>query len=231
MKKIIYILILGLGFSSCGSDGGGGSDPVEENLKPSSPSQIYPSSNSLCIDNNVNFQWNTASDPNNDAVKYNLQIALDSQFSQIEQDINNLTGTSRVVSLDRGIAYYWRVKAIDSNNLAGDFSSNIQFYTEGDGVNNYLPFSPEIVQPNFNEVLNMSTTILEWDASDVDNDDLTYDVYFGTDSNSLPKESENQVSKTYEVILSSSTTYYWKIDVIDVHGGRTIGQTWTFKTE
>ncbi len=185
MKKIVYILVLGFILNSCGSDGGGsngnGSDPIEENLKPNTPSTIYPTSNSLCIDNNVNFQWNTASDPNNDAVKYNLQIALDGQFSQMEYNINDISSTSRSVSLEKGVAYYWRVKAVDSQDLSGNFSNSIHFYTEGVGVSNYLPFSPELIQPSLNEVLNTSSTILEWNASDLDNDSLTFDVYFGTD--------------------------------------------------
>lgn len=236
MKKILSLIVIVSLLTSCGGGGGegGGTDnpptPTVNN-KPATPSTTYPSASSLCIDNSVKFEWNAATDPDGDAVKYNLQIALDNQFTQIEHDLKNISGTYKIVTLDKGVAYFWRLKAIDSKNLSGDFSSNVQFYTEGVGVTNYLPFMPELVKPAIEEVVTSSSVTLEWTASDVDNDSLTFDVYFGEDSNSLTLVSENQSETTYTTNVTGTTSYFWKIAVKDGNSGTTIGQVWNFTTD
>jgi hypothetical protein len=65
----------------------------------------------------------------------------------------------------------------------------------------------------------------------VDNDPLTYDVYFGTDNPPTVVLSPDQSETTISKDLDPSTNYYWKIVVKDNNGGQTIGQTWNFKTD
>ncbi|MDV7186042.1 hypothetical protein R3X25_02010 [Lutibacter sp. TH_r2] len=234
MKKLLSLIVVLNILIACGGSGGGDNPPdpeVEVNEKPTTPSITYPTSSDLCEDNYVNFKWNTASDPNGDSVSYQLQIATNSSFSANVKEYPNLSGTSKSVSLDKGTAYYWRVKAVDSKNLSGDYTSGVQFYTEGVGVSNYLPFMPELVSPAMEEAVTDSSVILEWTAEDVDNDSLTFDVYFGEDSNSLPVVSENQTATTFTKNVSDSTTYYWKIAVKDGQSGTTIGQVWSFTTD
>jgi len=237
MKKLAYIIaaiIISLNNTSCGGSGGGGGTtppPEPENNNPTSPSLSLPTNNQLCIDNVVTFQWNAATDPDGDTVKYQLQIATDNQFTQNVQTQSNITGTSLQVTLDKGVAYYWRVKAVDSKNASGDYSSTFQFYTEGEGESNYLPFSPSVVSPSLNEVVQSTSASLEWTASDVDNDPLTFDVYFGTENPPVTIVSENQSALTFDVDLTNGLDYFWKIVVKDDKGGITIGQVWTFKTD
>jgi len=236
MKKFLTLLILAtsLILASCGGGSGGGDnppDPQPTNNAPSNPSITTPTNNQLCIDNVVTFQWNAASDPDGDVVRYQLQIATDNQFTQNVQNETNITGTSIQVTLDKGVAYYWRVKAVDSKNASSDYSSTFQFYTEGEGESNHLPFSPSVVAPSLNEVVQTITATLEWTASDVDNDPLTFDVYFGTNNPPATKVSENQSALTFDVDLTNGTNYYWKIAVKDDKGGTTIGQVWNFKTD
>ena len=121
---------------------------------------------------------------------------------------------------------------MESKNLSSNYSSIFQFYTEGIGETNYLPFSPEIVKPDLNSIVQTETTTLEWNASDVDaNDNLTFDVYFGTANPPTVKIGDNQSAKTLDVNLESSKSYYWKVVVKDNNGGETIGQIWNFKTD
>lgn len=232
MKKFINISILSLLLVSCG---GGGEDnpptPVVENKNPTTPTLVAPTNNKLCIDNAVSFQWNTSTDPDGDTVTYQIQVAKDNQFTQI---IQTLTGsaTNQAISLEKGVAYYWRVKALDSKNASSSYSSVFNFYTEGTGVSNHVPFSPEIVLPVLNSVVQSSATTLSWNASDVDTSDvLTYDVYFGTVNPPVDKIGNNQTTKTMNVNLVSSKNYYWKVVVKDDKGGETIGQIWNFKTD
>ncbi len=231
MKKYIYTLVFATLLWSCGGSGGDSPDPEPVvNNAPTVPSLIYPSANLLCIDNTVEFKWNAATDPDGDTVSYQLEIAKDNQFTQIVQSVSN-SSTVKVFSLEKGVAYYWRVSAKDSKNKSSAYSSVNSFYTEGEGVSNYLPFSPEIVAPTLNATVTETSAMLEWNASDVDNDPLTFDVYFGTASEPTTIVSTNQTAKTFNVDVTDGTTYYWKVVVKDDKGGETIGQVWNFKTD
>jgi hypothetical protein len=230
MKNFIYLSIIGLLFISCG--GGGGDDPIPEvkNAAPSTPTLVAPSDNKLCVNNIVLFQWNEAKDPNNDAITYQLQVAKDNQFSQIVKTVEKAINTEGF-QLEKGVAYYWRIKATDSKGLSGSYSATYKFYTASEAVVNHLPFSPELVQPVLNTVLNTTTASLKWNATDVDvTDVLTYDVYFGTSNPPIVKFKENATAKTLDVTLEPAKEYFWKVVVKDNKGGETIGQVWKFKT-
>ena len=235
MKKILYIIALSVLVISCG--GGGGDDPAPNptpttvNKAPSAPTQWEPTNNLLCIDNNVTFQWTTSTDPDGDSISYEIQIATDNQFTQNVQNRTSAS-TSTSVGLDKGVAFYWRVRAKDSKGATSSYSSTFSFYTEGDGVSNHLPFSPTVVKPDINSLVQETSTTLEWTASDVDtNDTLTFDVYFGTVNPPTTKVTENQSETTFNQSLDSSKNYYWKVVVKDDKGGTTIGQIWSFKTD
>lgn len=230
MKKFLFITIFSSVLWSCG--GGGGDNPptpTPVNHAPTKPTLVDPINNSLCIDNVVNFQWNASTDSDGDAITYEIQVATDNQFSNIAHTFTQ-SATSKNITLEKGVAYYWRVKAKDSKD-SSDYSSTFQLYTEGEGEINHLPFSPALVSPDLNNVVQETSTTLEWTASDVDNDTLTFDVYFGTDEDPVTIASENQTATTLDVNLEASTNYYWKVVVKDTNGGQTIGQVWNFKTD
>ena len=232
MRKYIYAIIISSLIVSCG--GGGGDTPpdppVETNKAPSIPTLSYPTNNLLCIDNSVAFQWNASIDPEGNPITYQIQVAKDNLFTQIAHTLTSSTAT-KTIALEKGVAYYWRVKATDSKNAASDYSTSFQFYTEGEGQSNHLPFSPTVVAPTINEVIQTDTATLSWTASDTDNDPLTFDVYFGTVNPPIQKIAENQSETTKDVSLESSKTDYWKVVVKDDKDGITIGQVWTFKTD
>jgi len=231
MKKFLYIAIIGMVIWSCGGDGDD-PPPPPENQAPSTPNTIYPANNELCINNAVNFQWNASTDPEGDAITYLVEVSKSNSFSPLE-DSKTISTTSTTITLDKGISFYWRITAKDSKGLSSDASSSNGFYTEGEGVSNYAPFSPVLVAPNLNETVQEITANLQWTASDVDNDPLKYDVYFGTvNPPSSTAVSSNQDATSYTTTtLSPSSTYYWKIVAKDNNGGQTIGQVWNFKTD
>lgn len=227
MKKVyLYIsLVLSLIYSCSGS---GDSPGNGSNEAPSQPTQVYPENNTLCIQNTVDFKWNPAVDPENQGITYKLQVSENNLFSTIAEE-RTTTSTSMIITLEKGKSFYWRVKAIDSENAESSFSSIYQFLTEGNGVSNHLPFSPELISPAFNSSVNDLTTTLSWSASDVDNDNLTFDVFLDTVNPPATKVSENQTTTTYEANLSSATNYFWKVVVKDEHGAQSLGQTWNFR--
>jgi len=233
MKKFLYIAVIGITVWSCG--GGGGDTPTPtptpENKVPTIPTLVAPTNGKLCIDNSVSFQWNASTDPDGDAITYQIQVSKNNQFSPIAHTLSG-SATNQSISLEKGVAYYWRVKATDSKSLSSSYSTVFNFYTEGSGQTNHLPFSPELVKPVLNSILQTATATLEWNASDVDtNDNLTFDVFFGTTNPPVTKIGNNQTAKTLDVNLESSKIYYWKVVAKDNKGGETTGQIWNFKTD
>ncbi|WP_282079608.1 hypothetical protein [Aquimarina algiphila] len=72
--------------------------------------------------------------------------------------------------------------------------------------------------------------ILDWDATDEDNDPLTFDLYFG-DTNPPVLVSENINVSTFDVTVLANTAYYWRVVVKDDKQGATVGQIWNFRVE
>jgi hypothetical protein len=227
MKKIIYLSVIGFFIISCSSSG---NDSEPANVAPTVPTLVAPTNNKLCIDNSVSFQWNLSTDANNDGITYQIQVAKDKGFSQIVKTVEGSTNTQNI-SLEKGVAYYWRVKATDVAKLSSDYSVTYNFYTAAEAVINHLPFSPDLMAPALNTALNLGTTTLKWTAVDVDaTDKLVYDVYFGTVNPPATKVSENLTTNVFEVTVVASKEYYWKVVVKDNKGGETTGQIWKFKT-
>ena len=234
MKNLIYLLVICFSLLSCGGSGGDDTtppDPEPTNNKPTNPSNINPINNLLCIDNSLTFEWSASTDPDGDTISYQLQVATNNQFSENLHTLSNISSTSTQLSLEEGVAYYWRVKAVDSKNASSDYSSVFQFYTEGEGELNHLPFSPALVGPDLNSIVQTMSTVLSWTASDVDNDPLVFDIYFDTVNPPVSIISENQSGTTLDVNLSASTDYFWQVIVKDDKGGITKGQVWNFRTD
>jgi len=233
MKNFIYFSIISLLFAACGSGGGDDSEPVTPpvaNAAPSVPVLVTPADNKLCLDNTVAFQWSESTDPQKDAIVYQIQVAKDNAFTQIINTLDN-SSVAATLSLEKNTAYYWRVKATDSKGLASAYTATSKFYTAGTAVVNHLPFAPELVQPLINAALSTAKVSLVWRASDVDvTDVLTYDVYFGTANPPTVKVAENSNTVSFEVPVEPTKQYFWKVVVKDNKGGETIGQIWKFKT-
>ena len=214
---------------SCGSD----DTPTQEtkNTAPSVPTLLSPANATLCTGNFVDFEWNASIDAENNSIIYQLQIATNNQFTQIVKTTEG-AAIGQTVTLNKGTAYYWRVKATDNKNASSNYSATYSFYTEATAVANHLPFLPQVLQPEINTFVNSATANLKWSATDVDtNDILVFDVYFGTTNPPTAKVGSNLASTSLITnTLQPATNYYWKVVVKDNKGGETTGQVWNFKT-
>jgi hypothetical protein len=230
MRKILYITLISSLFFSCG---GSKDEPIAEpqNTAPTIPLLLAPSNSKLCINNSVTFEWAASTDAEKNPIVYQLQIASDNVFNQIVKTVEGTT-ISQTVDLEKGKAYYWRVKATDSKNASSNYSNIYSLYTEGLAQSNHVPFLPQLVRPALNSTISSATATLEWTASDPDvSDILSFDVYCGTDNPPTVKVGNSITTKSLNVTsLIPAKNYYWKVVVKDNKGGETIGQIWNFKT-
>jgi len=73
-----------------------------------------------------------------------------------------------------------------------------------------------------------SAVTLEWNGSDVDNDIVVYDVYFGTEN--LPSLNTNDITDSQIILpVSSNTIYYWNIITRDSEGNTSESGVFQFR--
>lgn len=99
-------------------------------------------------------------------------------------------------------------------------------------VDNYPPESPNNPSPsNLSSNVPINNTILQWNCTDPDGDNLTYDVYLGRyhDPNLVKSNLSEASYETGELLPGSQ--YFWRIVAKDSKGLSTSSDTWKFKTE
>ncbi|MCM4157285.1 hypothetical protein [Gramella sp. AN32] len=233
MKNIyLLVLCLNLFLASCSNedDSIDSPEPVE-NTAPSIPVQIYPSKDLVCIENTIDFQWEPSNDEEENVIRYEVEIATDNNFSEGLQSASTLD-VHKSITVDRGEMYYWRIKATDTKDASSDYSEVFNFYTEGDGIVNYLPFAPDLVSPELNSVQSGGSIELSWTATDADeNNVLEYDVYFGQSNPPTEIIATAITSNSVTVDEVTHGDYFWKVVVRDDQGGATVGQVWKFTVE
>ncbi|WP_299119521.1 hypothetical protein [uncultured Tenacibaculum sp.] len=216
-------------FVACGggSSSSGGGEVVND--APSKVSLEFPTENLLCIDNTITFNWTDATDANNDPISYKVEISKNREMTDIVKT-ETASVSEASITLDKGVAFYWRVTASDNKGKSGEASSVFAFYTKGTGVVNAAPFSAELTSPEMDSSVSGTSVSLKWKGADSNTGDtLKYDVYFGEDANPQTKEGSLLTTNTFDVNVVSGKTYYWKVNTIDDSGAKSIGQIWSFK--
>lgn len=199
----------------------------ESNNAPSEVSLVYPSENLLCIENTIDFNWSDAVDPENDDIEYNIVIATDRAMTNIVENKTVITSQT-TITLAKQTAFYWQVEAVDVDNNQSTASEVFAFFTKGEGVVNYAPFSSELVSPENDSNVNATSVNLTWEAADANTTDtLTYELYFGENS-SLDLVDDTLTEKTQTMSIESGKTYFWQVNVKDQNGAKSIGQIWSF---
>jgi hypothetical protein len=132
---------------------------------------------------------------------------------------------STVYALGQSQMYIWHGNSIaDTVNITNDLK--ITFTTA-----NNPPTAPSTPSPTTGATGQSTSLTLSWSCSDPDGDALTYDVYFGTNSNPTTAISTNQSSNNISRSgLAANTVYYWKIIAKDNKGASTTGSVWDFST-
>lgn len=214
--------------SSCSSGGGG--DELVERKEPTVAVLVFPIADSECTEgtnkttteSTIKFEWTPGKNTDNyGLIVKNLSTGLSTTYSTSQ--------TYYELKLNRGIGYSWYVVSSTNGSSVKATSETRKFYNAGEGSSSYAPFPAESVSPKMNDIVNGSTTTLDWSATDVDNDIVSYEVFFGTTSSPESYKINLTESILNNVSIVSGTTYYWKIVTKDSKGNTSISDVFKFK--
>lgn len=171
--------------------------------------QFTPQSNSIDLIQTPELVW-SASDPQGDKLVYTIYWGVDDK--NLDNIKSNISDTKFTIEspLAENTEYYWKVMAFD-----GEFSSVsdiFKFKTQ--------KVSPEFVYSDFspkNSALDVPYSVnLECNATDPQNDNVTYKFFMGTNKNTLIEHSSNSGGKILALNgLKDNTTYYWYVKASD----------------
>ena len=181
-----------------------------------------PADNDYDVDTTgTRLTW-SASDPEGDAVTYDVFFGTDASplmVSEAQTDTFYLLPT-----LSSAIIYYWYIVAKD--NHSNETTSSIHSFTTW---TNDAPVLT-LLQPPDNSTDIAPDVILKWSATDDEDDELSYDIFLSTDN--PPVELQTGYADTTYVItgLAKNTVYYWKVIVTDSYGNTTESNVSRFTT-
>lgn len=169
----------------------------------------------------VEFKWNKS----DNTTLYQLHIL--NLNTNSEQSIG-ATETELEFEINKNTPFKWWVisKSTDTNETAK--SDEWKFYNSGDAIISYAPFPAELVSPAMGLSLNVEKIALDWKGSDVDNDIIEYEVFFGT-TNPPTEKIETTTNDILEDISVSPNNYYWRILTRDALGNTSTSEVFQFK--
>ena len=194
---------------------------------------ISPENNNNCTtairlsdqQSQVNFTWQES--PNTDE----YELVVRDILTNVDQKKQTLRFSSSMV-LKSGKQYSWWV---NSKSLQTDIIAKSQvwtFYLEGLPNNSHFPFPAILLSPENNSQVSLDNRVLtlSWEAVDLDNDELYYDIYLGADPNNLELAAENLVTNSISVTLIPDRYYYWKVTTKDMQGNISQSNIGFFRT-
>ena len=153
------------------------------------------------------------------AVSYKVQVATDTNFTNVMNDTSGITATSwQVTCLSFSTRYYWHVGAVmaDSSIAWSGYSS---FYTP----------TLHLVSPGNCATVSDSLTLV-WNAS---TGATSYRLQVATNSGfSNPVKDTTGITDTSRVLsgLTNTTTYYWHVCPLSSCDSSHWSATWDFHT-
>ena len=190
-----------------------------EEMPPSVPSNPSPSDGEENVSTNVTLSWQST---DTDDLLFTIYLS--------ESSPPTISGTSMKneykTNLDYETTYYWQVSADDGRGKIT--KGPVWSFTTMERPNT-PPKKPSAIFPRNGSYGVPVHLTLMWSSTDVDNDRITYDLYFGREKD--PPLLKSDIDEgVYNLRLHYSTRYYWKVVAKYEKGGITEGDLWTFRT-
>ncbi|MBI3192954.1 MAG: fibronectin type III domain-containing protein, partial [Ignavibacteriae bacterium] len=152
------------------------------NKVPIAPSNPNPPDNGTGRPNLI-LSW-TCNDPDSNLLTYDIYFGTDNPPTT-KISTNHTVTNLQVNDLIKNTRYFWRVVAKYDDGRST--SSEVWKFSANNPPN--IPSNPN---PPHNAMGRPINLFLSWTCSDLDNDPLTYDVYFGKDNPPATKVSLGQ---------------------------------------
>lgn len=229
MKQIVTLLaILFLAFS-CGKDTDF-SDKVQSTL-PTQVQLLFPEENEVCTtglvlsdtESEVEFDWT-------DAENTSSYMVTLTNLNTNQQDTFEVTESIMPIRILRGTPYSWKVTSFSENSEESIDSDTEFFYNAGDGITTYIPFPASEPSPDKGATYSAAVTAVNfsWVGSDLDNDILSYDFYFGLSMEPELVEADLASNVLNNVAVNSGNRYYWQVVTKDEQGNQSISDLFYF---
>ena len=237
MKKlsILFITLILLFNCSSGSDDGGGTTtpPPPPPDPPTAATLTFPDDNEECTtgtdvnanQSSVTFTWQVSQNTDSyDLVLKNLATSTSLTHSSSTNQIE--------ITLLKGTPYSWYVISKSNSVTQSAQSATWKFYNAGDPIQSFAPFPADLVVPLMGANLTgVSTVTLEWSGSDIDNDIVSYDIYFDTTSLPTTQLGSNQTETTIEATVTAGNAYYWRVITTDSEGNNSESEIFEFRVD
>ena len=160
-----------------------------------------------------------STDADGDPINYLYEVSSTSDFGTIVAQSSGVSGSWPVSpALSDNTTYWWRARATDGTAISSNMSAASFFVN----MANDAPTAPGVSAPTNGGTISTLTPVLSvTNASDPDNDALTYDFHVSLASN---------YTTTVSLVTGLSTTswitgtlldnmhYYWRSRAVDSHG-------------
>lgn len=199
---------------------------------PSATKLVFPFESSVCnegtnitaTESTVLFEWEEGVYTDN----YELKLR---NLATNDLSSHNSTDPEISIVLKRGTPYEWYVISTSNSVIETAQSTTWKFYNADEAIESYAPFPAEIISPTMAETISTTASeiTLDWNGSDVDDDIVGYDVYFGTSTSQEIIQNDLNESILNNVPISLNTIYYWKIITKDSRGNTSDSGIYQFK--
>lgn len=178
-------------------------NPPSAGLQP--PTPLSPPDNATDIEIPVTLSWSNITD----AQFYALQVATNSNFTNLVVDTKTLTTNSyTLTNLLPSTKYYWRVATIKNNQQSG-WSAIYSFTTKNIVLTTPVPLSP--LDGGTSVDLKPTFTWSKVAAADKYHLQLSLDPAFDGFSLVIDKSDITDTIYTSTTKLSAKTMYYWRV--------------------
>ncbi|MFS4456362.1 hypothetical protein [Maribacter sp. 2304DJ31-5] len=237
INHIPYLILLSFPFltgCSKSSDNAGEIPDPDPIAAPSASTLVFPEDNTECnegtvindTESKVAFKWNASQ--NTDSYSVNLTNLTTGAKSVTTSQTNEID-----ITILRGTPYEWSVTS-QANGTTETASSTIwKFYNQGPGIESYAPFPADAISPARGATITSTNSVvaLEWNGSDVDNDIVEYEVFFGTDPAAETPIGTTENTDFADISISLDSFYYWKIITTDSKGNTSTSDIFEFKVQ
>ncbi|MGA0155572.1 MAG: hypothetical protein ACO3IX_06810 [Flavobacteriaceae bacterium] len=160
----------------------------------------------------VSFSWEAAE--NSDL----YDIVLTNQTTNESTTFSDIEGTETSLELERAHAYTWKVIAKNCAN-SNENGATWQFYLAGEAEQNAAPFAASAVSPTPGSTATPTEgkVTIEWDASDPDEDELSYTLEVSTSDSFAAADTTSfaDLTEKSQAVDVTSGVYYWRVTVAD----------------